>query len=894
MATCFKNMYCNYSTTPLALKNGRPKFSWVIESDKRRSKQTAFQLIVSSSPDLMEENRGDMWDTQKVESSGNYCYYEGKELESFQRYYWKVRVWNEDGNASEWSNASCFETGPLEKKDWKAQWIAKKDLKTFESGGDYDTESYKQYYASFFRKSFELQNGAKSARAYISGLGFYELYLNGKKIGNNVLDPGQTEYSKEALYSAYDITDYLSLKNCVGVILGNGRYIERYGYSKPRLILQILVEYEDGNKEFVFTDNSWKSSHGPIQENGIYYGEKYDARLEMPGWNTYHFDDTNWEETEIVSGPDLRYQDMPPIRVTRALKPQKMYSIEPGVYIYDFGQNFTGWVRIAVKGHRGTEVRIRHSELVNKDGTLNTATIRKAEATDTYILKGEGLEAYEPRFTYHGFRYIEVAGFPTVPTIESVEGCFVHTDVEKAGDFYCSNELINRIHNNILWGQLSNLHSIPTDCPQRDERFGWMGDAQLSAEEAIYNFDMNLFYENYLQEIKLSQKEDGSIPDVVPAYIKIYPADPAWGSAYITLAWYLYEYYKNEQVLKDHFDSMKKYVEFLKNNSEDNLIKKLGKFGDWCPPGAISPKKTPVEVTSSWYYYNDVYLFSRICEVLGKEDEARYYSELSEKIKNSFNKHFLKKYGYETRMFGPVDRLISQTSQILPLYYEMVPGDKKEFVLERLIDNIVEHQDSHVDTGIVGTRYLFDILSENGYADLAFKIITQESYPGWGYMIKEGATTAWERWEKLEAGGMNSQNHIMLGSVDTWFYKYLVGLSLTKPGWEEVKVKPHLIGDVSFASGKVKTVKGEFLVSWEKAETAFKLSIFIPFGCEANIFIPRLWKEYVLNESGTLLIDNGKKQDNFQESKIKFEGIEEDSIILNAGSGQYYFELKSK
>lgn len=888
----FRALFCNYVKIPLALTSSKPRFSWIVESTEKRKKQSCYQILVSSTRNLLQEDIGDIWDTGKTESEENYCYYGGKELESFKNYFWKVKIWDENGEESNWSEISYFETGPLAKNDWKAKWITKKYLKWFYSGGDYATESLRQYYAAYFRRTFKLKENVKSARAYICGLGFYEFYLNGEKIGNNVLDPGQTEYSKEALFNVYDITKLLEKNNCAGIILGNGRHIDRYGYSKPKFILQILIEYEDGKSEFILSDESWNSSHGPLQENGIYFGEKYDATLEMAGWNTYQFEGSDWEKSEVVEGPNLRYQSMPPIRVTKHLTPKKMSYIEPGVYIYDFGQNFTGWIKITITGPRGTEVKLRYSELINEDGTLNTATLRKAETTDTYILKGEGKETYEPRFTYHGFRFVEVTGFPSVPTIEDVTGCFVHTDVEKVGNFYCSNDLINKIHKNILWGQLSNLQSIPTDCPQRDERFGWMGDAQLSIEEAIYNFDVNLFYENYLKDIKLSQRDVGSIPDVVPAYIKLYPADPAWGSAYVTIAWYIYKYYKNEKVLSEHWESMRKYIDFLIKNSEDNLLKKLGKYGDWCPPGAISPKKTPIEITSTWYYYNDVYLFSKICEVLGKKEEASVYFELSEKIKKSFNDNFLKDYGYESRMFGPVDNLISQTSQILPLYYNIVPNGKKEFVLDKLIENIVEHNDSHLDTGIIGTRYLFDVLSENGYSDLAFKIVSQESYPGWGYMIKEGATTVWERWEKLEAGGMNSQNHIMLGSVDAWFYKYLVGLSIEQPGWGKVKIRPHLVAAEKFASARVKTVRGEFKVSWEKEGELFKLSVVIPFGCEADVYIPRPWSNYVLKESGNVLLKNTATFEDLKTKKITLQEINEENIILNIGSGQYYFEME--
>ncbi len=500
--------------------------------------------------------------------------------------------------------------------NWQAKWITKKDPKTFESNGDWMVKKFIQSYAMYFRKTFEIKGNVSRAKIHISGIGYYELTINGNKVGDKVLDPAQTDYSKIALYSTYDVTNLLEKENAIGVIVGNGRHIKAYRYDFPKLIVQLEVEYKDGKKAYILTGRDWKVSHGPLMENGIYFGEKYDARLEMEDWDKFDFDDSKWEEAVETTGPELVEETMPPIRIVDTLKPVKMYSPKENVYVYDFGQNFTGWVKLHASGPKGTEIKLRYAEVVNSDGTLNFSTIRNAEATDVYILKGVGEETYEPRFTYHGFRYAQIEGFPGVPTLLNLEGRVVHTDVERTGDFYCSNELINQIHKNTLWAQLSNLMSIPTDCPQRDERLGWMGDAQLSAEEAIYNFDMHEFYKKWLKDIQLSQRSDGSLPDVAPAYnAKFYPADPAWGTAYITIAWYLYWYYDDKSVLEEHYESMKKYVEFLKVNSENN-ISKLGKYGDWCPPGSVFPKRTPVELTSTFYYYNDVYLLSKIAEVL--------------------------------------------------------------------------------------------------------------------------------------------------------------------------------------------------------------------------------------------------------------------------------------
>lgn len=896
-----EGLRCEYLKNPINVDVKKPRFSWALISDRRNQFQRAYRIIVSSSYENALNWIGDIWDSGKVSSGENInIEYGGKELESFARYYWRVKCWTDDEETE--SDVAFFETAALDKEDWKAKWITKKEFQSFFSNEHFLTgkEKCKQYYAVYFRREFEITRKVLRARAYVCGLGVYELRINGKKVGDNVLDPGQTDYSKIALYTTYDITDYLEEKNAIGIIVGNGRHIESYGYGKPRLIVQILLEYEDGTREFLVTDEEWKVSHGPLMENGIYYGERYDARLEMPGWDQYGFDDSDWEEVEITEGPRLKSQMMPPIKVTETLKPKKMWSPKPGVYVFDFGQNFTGWVKLKVKGPRGTEIKIRYSELINDDGTLNTSTLRDAESTDVYILKGDGEEIYEPRFTYHGFRYVEITGYPGIPTLDDIEGRFVHTAVDRTGSFVCSNDLINRIHENVIWGQLSNLMSIPTDCPQRDERMGWLGDAQLTAEEAILNFDMAAFYTKYLMDIKLSQKEDGSIPDVVPPYWKLYPADPAWGTAYITIAWYMYLYYNDKRVLEEHYDSMKKYVDFLEKNSDNYIIRKLGKYGDWCPPGSIHPKGTPLEFTSTFYFYHDTLLLSKIAGILGREADSNKYRELSEKIKEEFNKEFLKNVkdsvrkiyyylGKEKMVVSLLPTITSQTSNALPLYLNMVPEEYKESVLRTLLELVEVHCDAHLDTGIVGTRYLLEVLSDNGRFDLAYKVVTQESYPGWGYMIKEGATTLWERWEKLCNGGMNSHNHIMLGSVDAWFYKYVAGIKLLEPGWKKFSVQPPLLDDLKFATARIETLTGMVMVSWKREEQAFKLTIHVPVNSEALVFIPK-FPEGEVYESSKKVFSQGQALEKLE----GFELVDERDkyLVFKVGSGWYEFESR--
>jgi alpha-L-rhamnosidase len=892
------NLRCEYLTNPLGIDTRAPRFSWNLRHGKRNQSQSAYQIIVSSSLDDAENEIGLCWDSGRVESDENVnVVYDGAPLASTSLYYWRVRWWDADGNESAYSEVFCFDTGFLDEGDWKASWISMKNPTTFQSGihvlfSGVDRDS-PQYHAIYMRKTFAVGWAVKRAFAYVCGLGYYELRLNGEKVGDYLLDPGETDFKKAALYSAFDVTESLRAgENAIGIILGNGRHVKAFGYGKPRGIVELHIEFEDGQREVVLSDDDWKTSHGPIMENGTYLGERYDARREMPGWDAAGFDDSQWEQAETVDGPPLAAQMMAPLRATHTLKPQKILRPEPGVFVYDFGQNFTGWVRLSVTGPAGTEVSLSFAELLDSDGMLNVSTRRNAEATDKYVLKGEGEEVYEPRFTYHGFRYVEMRGFPGVPTLESLEGIFVHSDVEPIGKFSCSNKLINDIHRNIWWGQLCNLMSIPLDCPQRDERMGWMGDAHLSAEEAFYNFHMAPFYFKYLRDIGLAQKDDGSLSDVIPPYWPLYPSDPAWGSAYISLAWYCYQFTGDTRALEEQFDGMQMYVEFLKSNTEDNVLNLFGRYGDWCAPGCIQPMKTPAALTSTWYYYHDTLLLSRIADVLGRHAEAARYSALTEEIRDAFNNEFLNGNRYASNNYGLLTyAYISQTSQTLPLYLDMTPEDQREGALKMLKQAVVDQSDCHVDTGIVGTRYLLDVLTANGMAAIAYKVATQRSYPSWGYMIEEGATTLWERWEKLEGQGMNSHNHIMLGSVDAWFYRVIAGLAPAEPGWKRIRIKPHILGDLTHATATVKTIRGEVHVSWEKGEAALNFNVGLPANTLADVYVPLVDRMGAVKEGGNSIWAGGKAAEAV--SGITTVGEEGEYLHLIAGSGFYEFEISA-
>lgn len=909
------NLLCEYTVDPLGIDITHPRFSWILNHSERGQSQSAYQVLVAINREHLEADNADMWDSRKVESDKSVnVVYEGKGLESGRTYYWKVRIWDKDGKVSPWSKTATFEMGLLKPDDWKGKWI---------KGGN------------LLRKEFTVGKDIERARAYICGLGYYELRINGEKVGDHVLDPGWTDYDKRSLYVTYDVTNQLKGgENAVGVMLGNGRYsppdetanrnplpLKKYGDS-PVLIVQLHLDFTDGSSVRIVTDETWKTAQGPIVSDDLYDGETYDARLERVGWDVPHFDDSDWNAATLVQAPGgklVSQASFPPIKVVKTMQPVEITNPKPNMYIYDFGQNFTGWVRLRVRGPRGSQVQLRYAELLNENRVINTIPNRGAKAADTYILKGEGEELYEPRFTYHGFRYVEVTGFPGTAMLDSLEGRVVYSAVEPVGGFVCSHPLVNRIHQNVLWGQLSNLMSVPTDCPQRDERMGWMGDAQLTAEEAMYNFDMAGFFTKWISDIKDAQKEDGSVPDVVPPYWSLYPADPAWGTACVVIPWYLYLYYEDKQILEQNYSVIKKWVDFLGTQATDYIVT-YGKCGDWCPPRHVRPVDTALRLTSTWYYCHDVVVLSKIAHILGNHEDAEKYAQLSDKIKEAFNREFLQEDRYCGEKYADLrkraellvpggtpaakkDEMIkkilplfapsSQTSNVLPLFLDMVPEDKKADVLKNLVDDIIVTQSTHLNTGIVGTRYIFDTLTKFGHTDLAYKLATQTTYPSWGYMIQEGATTLWERWEYLANAGMNSHNHIMFGTVDAWFYKVLAGIGLDPagPGFRRIIIKPYPVGNLKYASASVKTIRGTVSSSWARHDRSLVLNVTLPFNSEAKVHIPKMGLEKVIVKEGEKTIwENGS----YVEGVAGITGGREDGdyVTFDVGSGSYSFKVR--
>ncbi|MBN1490857.1 MAG: family 78 glycoside hydrolase catalytic domain [Phycisphaerae bacterium] len=750
--------------------------------------------------------------------------------------------------------------------------------------------------ARMLRREFSAAKPVKRATAYICGLGYYELHLNGSKVGDHVLDPGLTDYSKRAFYVTYDVTDQLERgKNAIGAMLGNGRYYApRLGeptatvtYGYPKLRFQLHIDYADGTTETIVSDGSWKlTADGPIRANNDYDGETYDARMDQAGWNRAGFDEARWQPAQPVNAPGgaLRAQMAEPHRVTKIMRPVAMTNPQDGVFIYDMGQNMVGWVRLIVQGTAGTTVTLRFAEVLDDDGMLYLANIRGAKVTDTYICKGDGVETYEPRFTYHGFRFVELRGFPGTPTLETIEGRVVHSDVERAGEFTCSNPLLNRIYRNVLWGIRGNLRSIPTDCPQRDERQGWLGDIANESKAESFDFNMARFFAKWLDDIEDAQKEDGNVPDVAPAFWPIYSANVTWPSAYIIIPDWYYNQYADARPIVAHYDSMKRWIDFMSGFLKDDIMPR-DQYGDWCVPpespdlihSADPARKTSKEVLGTTYFCHDLRLMARYATILGKDADAKAFNARADRLQAAFNKRFLDKT-------KPQYDNGTQTSSVLPLSFGMVPAAQRTPLFANLVENILVKTDGHLATGLIGGQWLMRVLSDNGRPDVAYTIATQTAYPSWGYMIEKDATTIWELWNGDTANpAMNSHNHLMLvGDLCVWFYEYLGGIQSDpeQPGFKHIVMRPVPTGDLTHAKASHNSMHGRIVSDWRIVdETTFTWNITVPANTTATVYIP--------TSDPAKVTEGGIAAE--KATGVKFLRTEEDRAVYQVGSGDYAF-----
>lgn len=814
-----ERLLCDGQHEFIGVPRGRPCFSWRFCSDKEGDYQTAYSMQVF-------ENDSMIWNSGKVISG--LCHmapYEGPELVSRKRYEFKVCVWNCEDLQSEYEQ-SYFETAILSNDEWSAKWI----------GGN-----------SLLRTEFSLSTKIRSARAYVTGLGYYECYINGEKLGNAYLSPSYTDYEKRIEYQVFDISENLICgNNAIGIMLAAHSKIKTYTYYKNEkmALLQIEVLFEDGKVVTIISDESWRCSKGPVVCSGIYDGEEYDARLELEGWANAEFEEQEWEGVTVYGKRDaiLAASNLPPIKITQTINPISVSKLSENLVIVDLGQNIAGLMYIIVRGVRGSKVVIRHAELLNKDGQLNTENLRTADAIDTYILKGIGVESYHPRFTYHGFRYAGIEWEKGVELID-LKGMEVHTSVAEKGKFNCSSELINKIHKAMQYTIKNNLHSIPTDCPQRDERQGWLGDGHITAEAAIMNFDMHFFYRKWLADIMDTQDDNTGAIKGLSAPGCFRGENLEWTAASYLICWYLYKYYGDVDIVKCYYSSLAKFFKYLETHEKDGMLDIPG-FGDWLGIQYTEPK-----YTVGFFYCYFAKIMTEFALALGKNSEVEKYKDKFKVLQDSYNQKYYSPIGYkgtEGSGYYGACYYITQMQNAMPLFLGIVPENARKKVEEMLLWQIKEARGKlHLTTGLIGTKYLIEALSETGHEDTIYDIFNSTEYPSWGFMLKKNATTIWERWEYMIDNEMNSHNHPPLAAPDSWLYQRLAGI---KPlGLDEKKhmifeFKPYFAKQLDFVEAEMDTFWGIVKIRWKRSLEELNINISIPQNCFGRINIQSLNK----------------------------------------------------
>ncbi len=814
-----------------------------------------------------------------------------------------VRVEFASGEPMVFETSGQWKTAAAAPGEWPlasfndSAWALVKDLGAYGTApwGEVGFAEERVLPARMLRKEFDVKAGLRRATAYVSGLGLFELSLNGSKVGDHVLSPGLTDYERRVQYVTLDVTRQLaSGRNALGVMLGNGRFhaprakvpIAMRDFGAPRLLLQLVLEYADGSSATIGSDESWKATtRGPIRANNEFDGEEYDARMEMPDWDRAGFSEAGWEPAAPMSGPKgvLVAEMAEPLRVMETVNPVSVSRLGAGRYVFDMGQNLVGWCRLKVFGPKGTRVFLRHSETLTPRGMLYVDNLRSARATDVYTLKGDGTEIYEPRFTYHGFRYVEVTGYPGEPKADALEAHVVHDAMMSAGEWTSSNPLLNRIQKNIYWGVRGNYRSIPTDCPQRDERQGWLGDRSVVSRSESYLYDIGAFYTKWMTDLNDAQRPAGSIPDVAPAYWVLYNDNMTWPATFALVPGMLYDQYGDVRVIERHYGAMKKWITYMGGFLKDDLMPK-DTYGDWCVPPE-SPelihskdpaRKTDGTLIGSAYYYEMLKVMSRYGKLLGKKQDVADYDVLAERIKAAFTKKFFR--GDAMQYHNG-----TQTSSILPLAFRLAPEESRNAIFDRLIGKIQTESKNHIGVGLVGAQWLMRTLSDNGRPDVAYTIATQTSYPGWGYMIEKGATTVWELWNGDTADpAMNSGNHVMqIGDLNVWLFEYLAGIrpDPERPGFHHVIVRPYPVGDLTFVKAIHRSMYGEIATEWKRETDGFALNVTIPANTTATVYVPATAQTGV-TESG---------QPAAHSTGVKFVGMEGNRAIFEVESGTYRF-----
>jgi alpha-L-rhamnosidase len=924
-----------YLPDPLGLDTSCPRLSWRIEAPERNQVQSAYQVLVASDAKLLASDQADLWDSGKVTScETNQIEYAGAPLQSRQQCFWKVRVWDGVGQESDWSEVARWSMGLLKPDDWQATWISHRDDTPVHQSRD---ELYLPA-PRLYRQQFDSGDDLVRATVYASALGIYDLYINGELVSHDRFRPGWSDYRKRAYYNTFDVTEQLRAGgNVIGAELAEGWYsgyvgfglLVGYGpyktgrcfYGKtPALLMQLELEYRDGSRKVVATDASWSvtGDHG-TREADLLMGEMYDARRSQPGWATVDYDARNWEsailakqngsttapyydtagerEVELGFVPPEKLQAYPgpPIRATREIRPVGISEPNPGVFIFDMGQNFSGVARLHVKGPAGTKIRLRFGEMLHEDGRLMTENLRRARATDHYILRGDAEgETWEPRFTYHGFRFVEVTGFPGRPPLDAITGVVLHSDTPLTSSFECSDPMVNQFYHNVVWTQISNFVEVPTDCPQRDERLGWTGDAQAYVRTATYNADVAAFFTKWEYDLVESQRENGAYPAYAPFPMQHGKRKSAFGTAWmdagIICPWTIWQVYGDTRMLEHHWDSMTRFMEFRRKISPDFRGKFVGNdWGDWLCVGA----ETPIEFIDAAYFALTARMMSQMAAAIGRDDEARDYATLFDRIAAVFVEDYVNSDG--------TLKVDTQTAYALALFVELVPENLRKATGRHLAKKI-EANGFLMSTGFLGTRPLLPALSAVGQHDLAARLLQNQRYPSWGYEVVNGATTVWERWNSYTRDkgfmnpSMNSFSHYAFGAVCEWMFQDLAGIDTAEPGYRHILIQPQIPAAVDTAAvapqrdpirwvkAKYVSINGPIVANWRNESERFQLHVNLPANTSATLRLPIAARfQGIVTESGQPLDGAAGVRQVTREGRL---------MELELGSGKYQFEVR--
>ncbi len=892
---------CENKVNPLGTALENIHFSWQMHSTENNQLQKAYQVVVASSKQFLISGNYDVWNTGKVLSGKSILVtYKGKKLQAGKTYYWRVRVWDKNNLQSGWSEEATFTTGLFEAKDWSnAKWIGYDELPDsmklvpgVERFNEIGNKYLQRSIVPLVRKGFNVTKKIKQAIAFVTGVGQYEMSINGEKVSNSFLSPGWTYYDKRILYNVYDVTDLLKIgENAIGVIVGNGFYninYERYvkllvafGFSK--MICKVTVDYEDGTSEIIISDDTWKTSASPITFSSIYGGEDYDARLEQTGWNQPGFNDAHWKTALNVQMPkgELFPEADYPLQVMDTINIKKVYRLKNDSFLFDFGQNASGIIELQVKGNKGDTIKLIPSELIDDKKMPNQNASGKPYYY-TYTLRGGDVETWRPKFSYYGFRYVFVEGGSpdsandgSLPSIINLTLLHTRNSAPATGLFRCSNNLFNQINELIQWAIKSNLQSVVTDCPHR-EKLGWLEQDYLMGTSIQYNFDIQLLYKKIVHDMMDAQTLNGLVPDIAPEFVTFsygFRDSPEWGSAAVILPWLLYKWYGDKETMHDVFMMMKKYVVYLKNKS-DNQILSYG-LGDWYDYGPALPGEaqlTPKALTATAIYYYDISLLAKMAQLLHKNEDAIKFNHQANNIKKAFNQRF---FNAQKKVYATG----SQTAMAMPLCVGLVDAPNKTAVLKNLVDSIYKSNKA-LTAGDIGFHFLIEALDEGGASQLIYEMNNRDDVAGYGYQLKKGATSLTEAWNAFEE---SSNNHLMLGHIMEWFYSGLAGISQedSSAAFKHIKIRPEPVGDITSAKGNFNSPYGWVISEWKKENGIFKLNIEIPVNADATVYLP----------AGATSKISVNSEDVKNSMQVKWIGYKDKKAVMKVGSGKYIFKV---